>query len=199
MKKIFTTLFMASLMLVANAGLNITVNTENLDGEEIITYITKDTTIVVNEFEEDMFSGDVVMGIKGNLYSLESKTIKVTIERSTTGIKDEFCSGACVAGNKEVKQEITVEATHEGNTWFTHYYPQTIGKETISYSFNDAVNPVIKLTVVYNYSGTAVEDVLVHPTNNTIYNLLGQRMPSKNLNELPEGIYIINGKKYIKQ
>ena len=92
-----------------------------------------------------------------------------------------------------------MEATHEGNTWFTHYYPNNIGEETISYTFNDAVNPIITLTVVYNYSGTAVEDVVVRPTDNTIYNLLGQRMPNNTLSELPKGIYIINGKKYIKQ
>jgi hypothetical protein len=35
--------------------------------------------------------------------------------------------------------------------------------------------------------------------NNIIYNLLGQRMPSNELSELPAGIYILNGKKYIKK
>jgi hypothetical protein len=36
-------------------------------------------------------------------------------------------------------------------------------------------------------------------TQGVIYNLLGQRMPNNTLSELPKGIYIINGKKYIKQ
>lgn len=199
MKKIFTTILLAGMLLSAHASLNVTVNTWNENDEEVITYITKDTTIVVTDFEEDFFNGGVVMGINGNLYSSDSQTIKVTIERSNAGLKDEFCSGACIPGNEEVKQEITVEATNEGNTWFTHYYPQYIGEETISYTFNDEVNPAIILTVVYNYSGTAVEDVVALPTDNTIYNLLGQRMPTTELNELPAGIYIINGKKIIKQ
>lgn len=199
MKKIFTTILLTSMLLSAYAGLNVTVNTWNENDEEVIMHITKDTTIVVTEFEEDMFSGNVVMGIRGNLYSADSPTINVTIERSKAGLKDEFCSGACVPGNEETKQELTVEATHEGNTWFTHYYPHNIGEETISYTFNDAVNPIITLTVVYNYSGTAVEDVVVRPTDNTIYNLLGQRMPTNELSELPAGIYIVNGKKIIKQ
>jgi hypothetical protein len=47
--------------------------------------------------------------------------------------------------------------------------------------------------------GPAVEDVVVRPTDNTIYNLLGQRMPTNELSELPAGIYIVNGKKIIKQ
>lgn len=199
MKKIFTTILLTSMLLSAYAGLNVTVNTWNENDEEVIMYITKDTTIVVTEFEEDVFSGDVVMGIRGNLYSADSPTINVTIERSKAGLKDEFCSGACVPGNEETKQELTVEATDEGNTWFTHYYPHNIGEETISYTFNDEVNPIITLTVVYNYSGTAVEDVVVLPTDNTIYNLLGQRMPTNELSELPAGIYIVNGKKIIKQ
>lgn len=199
MKKIFTTILLTSMLLSAYAGLNVTVNTWDENDEEVIMYITQDTTIVVNDFEEDMFSGSVVMGVKGYLYSSESNTIHVTIERSQAGLKDEFCSGACVPGNKETKQELTVEATNEGNTWYTHYYPHNISEETISYTFNDAVNPVITLTVVYNYSGTAVEDVVVRPTDNTIYNLLGQRMPTNELSELPAGIYIVNGKKIIKQ
>lgn len=199
MKRIFTTILIANLLLTAHAGLTLTVNSENADGDEVITYITKDTTIVITDFEEDVFSGTVVMGVNGYLYSSDTTKIQVTIERSQKGLKDEFCSGACTPGNGEVKQELTVEAATENNTWFTHYYPQTAGKETIAYSFDDGINPIITLTVEYNYNVTAVEDVVVIPANNAIYNLLGQRMPSNDLSELPSGIYIINGKKYIKQ
>lgn len=35
-------------------------------------------------------------------------------------------------------------------------------------------------------------------TDNVIYNLQGQRMPSNDVNALPSGIYIVNGKKVIK-
>jgi hypothetical protein len=48
-------------------------------------------------------------------------------------------------------------------------------------------------------TGTAVEDVEIRPTSNVIYNLLGQKMPTTEISELPKGIYIINGKKFIKQ
>jgi hypothetical protein len=61
------------------------------------------------------------------------------------------------------------------------------------------VNPAITLTIQYNYAMTAVENVVAPQYNGKIYNLLGQEMPSKNLNELPKGIYIINGKKFINQ
>jgi hypothetical protein len=46
---------------------------------------------------------------------------------------------------------------------------------------------------------TAIEDVVAPQYNGKIYNLLGQEMPSTELSELPKGIYIINGKKIIKQ
>lgn len=70
MKKIFTTILLTSMLLSAYAGLNVTVNTWNENDEEVIMHITKDTTIVVTEFEEDMFSGDVVMGIRGDRKSV---------------------------------------------------------------------------------------------------------------------------------
>ena len=85
--------------------------------------------------------------------------------------------------------------------WFTHYTVYEAGTETIVYSFNDGINPALTLTVKYSYmdEDTAVDNVVVLPTNNIIYNLLGQRMPTTNWEDLSAGIYIINGKKYIKQ
>jgi hypothetical protein len=46
---------------------------------------------------------------------------------------------------------------------------------------------------------SAIENVVTPQYNGKIYNLLGQEMPSTELSELPKGIYIINGKKIIKQ
>ena len=46
---------------------------------------------------------------------------------------------------------------------------------------------------------TKVEDVVFPPCNGKIYNLLGQRMFTDEISELPKGIYIINGKKFSKQ
>jgi hypothetical protein len=84
-------------------------------------------------------------------------------------------------------------------SWFTHYTPTEAGNEVISYEFNDGVNPSITLTIKYSYLMTAVENVETRPSSHVIYNVLGQKMPTTNISELPKGIYIINGKKYIKQ
>jgi hypothetical protein len=83
--------------------------------------------------------------------------------------------------------------------FYTHYTPTEAGQETITYTISDGKNPTITLTVVYSYLSSAVENVVMPQGNNIIYNLLGQRMPSNELSELPAGIYILNGKKYIKK
>ena len=46
---------------------------------------------------------------------------------------------------------------------------------------------------------SAIENLVAPQYNGKIYNLLGQEMPATELSELPKGIYIINGKKIIKQ
>ena len=54
--------------------------------------------------------------------------------------------------------------------------------------------------VVIVKDATAIETPVAH-TNNTqqgIYTLSGVRL-SNNLNKLPKGIYIVNGKKVVKQ
>jgi hypothetical protein len=115
---------------------------------------------------------------------------------------DQFCAaGNCVPGNGELNQvcEFVVGAMEMQRSWFTHYTPMEAGEEVISYEFNDGVNPAITLTIKYSYKTTAVEDVVAPQYNGKIYNLLGQEMQASDLSELPRGIYIINGKKYIKQ
>ena len=143
------------------------------------------------------------MEVRGQLYSDESQNITVTITRSSEGIIDQFCAaGNCVPGNGELSQvcEFTVGTQPFQRSWFTHYTPLEEGSETIVYTFNDGVNPTLTLTIKYSYKDeTAVENVVALPTNNIIYSLLGQRMPTTNWDELPAGIYIINGKKYIKK
>lgn len=201
MKKIFTTIFVCCAALSMHASFHLTV--EKWEEEDLIeTSISKDTTIVITDYEYDEDLEEATMGIEGIMYSDESENITVTITRSATGIIDQFCAaGNCVPGNEELTQELTftISSMETMRRWFTHYTPIAAGKETIAYAFNDGVNPVITLTVEYLYSETAVENVEVRPTHNIIYNLLGQQMPSKNLSDLPKGIYIINGKKYIKQ
>ena len=201
MKKIFTTFFVLLAALSLQAELHL--NYEKWVGDEkVVTEVTQNTTIIVTEYEWDEDMEEALMEVQGQLYSDETENITVTITRQNTGIIDQLCAaGNCVPGNGELIQEIvfTVGTMEHMRQWYTHYTPLVEGIETINYAFSDGINPTITLTIEYNYSMTAVEDVVVRPTDNTIYNLLGQRMPTNELNELPAGIYIVNGKKIIKQ
>lgn len=203
MKKIFTSFFVLFAALSLQAALHLTVY-QVIDDEEVTTEITQNTTLRITEYEWDEDLEEALMEVRGQLYSDESQNITVTITRQSTGIIDQFCAaGNCVPGNGELSQvcEFTIGSLPMQRSWFTHYTPWEAGTETIVYEFNDGVNPTLTLTIKYSYKDedTAVEDVVVLPTNNIIYSLLGQRMPTTNWEELPAGIYIINGKKYIKQ
>ena len=198
MKKIFTTLFMASMLLNAHAALGLSYIALNEDEEEVIIDVTKDTTIIISDYEEDFFTKQIVMSLNGYL-TTTSKTVNVTINRSATGLQDEFCMGECHMGNGELEQDLSLNVSKSTTSWFAHYYPTEASTTTIVYTFDDGVNPTIALTVKYCYLTNAVENVVTSQYNGKIYNLLGQEMPTTELSELPKGIYIINGKKYIKQ
>lgn len=201
MKKILTTVIVLCAALGMQAGLHL--NYEKWEGDEkVITEVTESTTILVTEFEWDEDLEEALMEVRGKLYSDESQNIKVTITRQSTGVIDQLCAaGNCVYGNGELKQvcDFEVGSSAMKQTWFTHYTPTEAGNELISYEFNDGVNPAITLTIKYSYLMTAVEDVVAPQHNGKIYNLLGQQMSTTDLSELPKGIYIINGKKVIKQ
>ena len=203
MKKIFTTIIVLAVALGMQASLHISI--EQWVGENLVTTnITKDTTIVVTEYEYDEDLEEALMEVRGQLYSDESQNITVTITRKNTGIIDQFCAaGNCISGNGELNQvcEFTVGSAAFQRSWFTHYTPTKPSTEVIVYTFNDGVNPAITLTIRYSYEDddTAVEEVIARPNDNIIYNLLGQRMPTTNWEEVSAGIYIINGKKYIKK
>ena len=201
MKKILSTIFVLCAALSMQASLHL--NYEKWEGDEqIITEVTENTTILVTEYEWDEDLEEALMEVRGQLYSDESQNITVSITRQSTGILDQFCAaGNCVPGNGEFTQacEFTIGSNPMQRSWFTHYTPQEAGNEVISYEFNDGVNPTITLTIKYSYLMTAVEDVVAPQHNGKIYNLLGQEMQATDLSELPKGIYIINGKKYIKQ
>ena len=201
MKRIFTTFFVLSIALAMQASLHLTL--EKWVGDDLVTEnITKDTTIVVTEYEYDEDLEEALMEVKGQLYSDESQNITVTITRKNTGIIDQFCAaGNCIPGNGELTQvcEFTVGTAAFQRSWFTHYTPLETGEEIISYTISDGVNPAITLTIKYSYMMTPVDNVVAPQHSGKIYNLLGQLMPTADLSELPEGIYIINGKKYIKR
>ena len=203
MKKIYTTILLLGMAISMSASFHLTIE-KWVEDDLVSTDITKDTTIVVSEYEYDEDLEEATMGVEGVMYSDETENITVSITRSATGIFDQFCAaGNCVPGNSELTQELnfTVGTLSSMRRWFTHYTVYEAGTETIAYTFDDGINPTLTLTVKYSYNdeNTAVEDVLVRPTDNAIYNLLGQRMPTNELNELPAGIYIVNGKKIIKQ
>ena len=201
MKKFLTTIFVLCAALSMQAALHVSYE-KWVDDEKVVTNVTENTTILVTEYEWDEDLEEALMEVRGQLYSDESQNITVTITRQSTGVIDQFCAaGNCVPGNGELNQvcEFVVGAMEMQRSWFTHYTPMEAGEEVISYEFNDGVNPTITLTIKYSYLMTAVEDVVAPQYNGKIYNLLGQEMPVSELNELPKGIYIINGKKYIKQ
>ena len=201
MKKFLTTIFVLCAALSMQAALHVSYE-KWVDDEKVVTNVTENTTILVTEFEWDEDLEEALMEVRGQLYSDESQNIKVTITRQNTGIIDQFCAaGNCVPGNGELTQvcEFVVGTNAMQRSWFTHYTPFEAGNEVISYEFNDGVNPAITLTIKYSYLMTAVEDVVAPQYNGKIYNLLGQEMQASDLSELPKGIYIINGKKYIKQ
>ena len=201
MKKFLSTIFVLCTALSMQAALHL--NYEKWEGDEkVVTEVTENTTITVTEYEWDEDLEEALMEVRGQLYSDESQNITVTITRQSMGIIDQLCAaGNCVPGNGELTQvcEFVVGTMEMQRSWFTHYTPIEASNEEISYEFNDGVNPTITLTIKYSYLMTAVENVVSPQHNGKIYNLLGQEMPVSELNELPKGIYIINGKKYIKQ
>ena len=201
MKKILTTVLAVCAAFSMQAALHLT--TEQWVGDDLVsTEITQSTTLTITDYEWDEDLEEALMEVKGQLYSDETQNITVTITRQNTGIIDQFCAaGNCVPGNGGLSQvcEFTVGTSAFQRSWFTHYTPLATGNEAISYEFSDGVNPSITLTINYSYNTSAVENVVAPQYNGKIYNLLGQEMSATELSELPKGIYIINGKKYIKQ
>ena len=201
MKKIFTTAFVLCAAWSMQAALHLTVN-QVIDDEDVTTEITKDTTLLVTEYEWDEDLEEGLMEVRGQLYSDESQNITVTITRQNTGIIDQLCAaGNCIPGNGELTQvcDFRIGSMPMQRSWFTHYSVFEPCIEVIEYAFDDGNNPVITLTIKYSYMMSPVENVITPQYQGKIYNLLGQEMPTTELLELPKGIYIINGKKYIKQ
>lgn len=202
MKKIFTTLFLMIMLINANAVVTLSFSSLDENEEEVITYITKDTTIVVSEYTEDLLTGKTLMEVTGYV-STPSELIHVDIQRSTTGIKDQFCMGTCFEGNAETFEQHDISVLPDNPTsWFAHFYPTEPGTTTITYFFDNGCNcPEGRksITVKYCYMTSDIQSVSMSQTNSKIYNLLGQEMPTKDFNDLPAGIYVINGKKFIKQ
>ena len=89
--------------------------------------------ITLTEAEEDILTGEMVMGITGSLIC--NGTLSVSITRSETGLTDEFCcADKCTGGNKE--QEETLQFTPGGKAkWYIHYMPASGSETEITYLF----------------------------------------------------------------
>ena len=105
-----------------------------------------------------------------------------------------------MGSNEELEQVIEYDiADVQQRDVYIHCYPYEEGTETISYTFSDGINPEITLTVEFVYQATALEQTHCNPTAKGIYTVLGQRVAATSIDELPKGIYIVNGKKVVKK
>ena len=196
MKKVFTSILCLSMAFAAQAALHLSYFDE--EGAEI--EVTKDTTINYTAYEEDEF-GEVSMQLNGNISSDESQNFVVVLTRSATGIDDKLCLNQCVPGDGKITQTMDFPALPgmATTTWYAHYEPAEEGTVTIAYEFSDKVNPAITLTVNYIYSLTATEQIKADASVKGIFTILGQRVAATGIDDLPKGIYIVNGKKVIHQ
>jgi len=186
MKKIYT-----SILMLAVAGM-MQAMTMSVDG---IGFINNDTTITVTEANEDPISGELVMGVKGNIVA--NGELTVVINRYTTGIEDQLCVGsACNPGNQEATQTMVFNLTGMSN-WYTHYAPKHSGTYTIEYCFT-AESQTIRLTVNYTYLFSSLNEVKSQPARQGVYSIFGQQLREDNsIDNLPAGIYIVGGKKVV--
>lgn len=188
MKKIFTTVFCVfGLLAAAHAEWHITANEYD---------ILSDTTIIVTDYELDDLAGEIVMTVEGALFSDESEDITVDVTRSEAGISDQVCAGTCINGNGETTQRFEFDIENPLTGWYAHYYPATEGEVTITYAFSDGVNPTRTLTVRYLYQATALDNTIAAPVAKGVYTLDGQYVADDTEN-LPQGVYIVDGKKQI--
>ena len=193
MKKIF--LFIATMMLSAATQAALHVYAFPIDST-----LSKDTYMQFDEFEVDKV-GEASAELKLRVYSDDTTHITVSIKRSALLFLDNYCSGQiCMGSNEELEQVIEYDiAEVQQRDVYIHCYPYEEGTETISYSFSDGINPEITLTVEFIYQATALKQTHCNPTAKGIYTVLGQRVAATSIDELPKGIYIVNGKKVVKQ
>ena len=181
MKKFFILAMAAALAIQANA-LVVEVNGEEIPAEG--------KEITVTESEIDIFTEMPQMSVEGML-STSATNVNVTIQRSETGLEDQFCCGGqCTNGNGETTEERSF-AIGSITDWYVHYFPAKAGETTTTYIFSDGTESR-RLIVHFNYTTEGTEDVQ-SVKNGAIYNISGARMN----NAAPGSIYIQNGQKRI--
>ena len=111
--------------------------------------------LTINEAEEDILSGDMQMKVSGTL--LSKNPLTVTITRSATGLKDEFCcAGQCTAGNGETSEDLSFTPDGMAN-WYIHYTPTPGSYQTITYLFSDG-SESRSLKVHFDYTTQGIQN-----------------------------------------
>ena len=111
--------------------------------------------LTINEAEEDILSGDMLMKVSGTL--LSTNPLTVTITRSAAGITDEFCcANQCTVGNKETSESLSFTPDGIAN-WYIHYTPTPGSYETITYLFSDG-SESRSLTVHFDYTTQGIQN-----------------------------------------
>lgn len=152
--------------------------------------------LTITEAKEDPMTEQMQMELKGSL--LCSNTLTVIINRSETGLDDEFCcADQCIAGSGEKSD--TLYYTPGGLAkWFAHYAPVANSDVTVEYIFSDGTESRT-LSVHYVYQTEAIETVHTPTAKSGIYSINGTLLDKDgNTDALPNGMYIQNGKKIIK-
>lgn len=111
--------------------------------------------LTINEAEEDILSGDMLMKVSGTL--LSTNPLTVTITRSAEGLNDEFCcANQCTAGNGETSEDLSFTPGGMAN-WYIHYTPTPGSYETITYLFSDG-SESRSLTVHFDYTTQGIQN-----------------------------------------
>ena len=111
--------------------------------------------LTINEAEEDILSGDMLMKVSGTL--LSTNPLTVTITRSAAGITDEFCcANQCTVGNGETSEDLSFTPDGMAN-WYIHYTPTPGSYETITYLFSDG-SESRSLTVHFDYTTQGIQN-----------------------------------------
>ena len=120
----------------------------------------------LDQAEMNPLTGLYQFSIDGNV--LCTGTLRVHIQRSATGLNDEFCcADQCTAGNGETTEELSF--TPEGiASWYVHYTPSQKSEETITYVFEDDSDR-LTLEVKYVYAPQAIDEVEATPTPSGMY------------------------------
>ena len=152
--------------------------------------------ITITEATTDPATGAAMMELKGNV--LTEKDLQVVISRSSSGLSDDFCcADECTTGSgKQIDTLVFHPSGMAG--WYVHYRPVSGSKETISYIFSDGEESYT-ITAHYDYSAQGIESTPAETLLRGVWTIGGMKIAEGDSTPLPAGVYIIDGKKQIKQ